>query len=468
MLRLCNYRHTRHTLTSTSMTKSFRLLLFALLALQQLTAAPADTLILRSEYEKAGDIIYDLNAPNEGNITYSIQSGNSSNYYQIAAKTGIISILNPIPDQVGKTRIDTLLILAAGSHYSIRIADGLDYTCDKLKKRYTLLDTDKATYIDPNSQWTAYNNQWGSGTAVANTDFRVAILCKPSLPDSSILLWDTPSTPEPFAGAAVWCYHNLFFGNRNNMRENLTRFPFQIKSLDSLSLAFNFEQLYGNDEFKIAMNMFMTDESYLTTLANNDGDFFFVFDQKGTWIPPYPYSMRDTTIAGKPFALRYDNVQNNAFYERRRAIVQNNEKYLSGLLDINRMFRHFSQAGWLNTNQYIYHLQLGVEVTQGWGAVRINHAKMTMNFNTNTGTDPATTRDNVSVYPLPAHTFFRIKGSPEALAAVALFDLTGQNRTAALRLHSETPNCLLANCSTLSPGVYLLKTGQQTQKIVVE
>lgn len=436
--------------------------------LQSAFANPADTLILRSEYEKAGDLICNLNDPSEGTLNYSIFSGNSGNNYQLNIRTGEISIQNPINDIVGQTKSDTLVVKIGSNSYSIRIVDGLDYTYDRLKRRYSLLDNDKDLYIDTNSKWTAYNNQWGSGTAVANTDFRVAILHKSTLPDSTILLWDTPSTPAPFGGASVWCYHNIFFGNRKNMREDLTQFPFQIKSLDSLSLKFNFEQLYGNDEFKIAMNMFMTNESYLTNLANNDGDFFFVFDQKGTWVPPYPYAMRDTLIGGKTFALRYDNVQDNATYERRRAIVLNNEKYMSGLLDINRMFQNFSKAGWLNTNQYIYHLQLGTEVTQGWGAVRINQAKMTMKFKTTTDENTAKATIETSVYPMPAHNYFQVKAVPDLLKNIALYDLRGRNCNTLISIikHSETE--LSVHCGALKQGMYLLKTGNQTHKIIIE
>lgn len=444
------------------------LILYIFTTTTLMAATIKDTLILRSEYEAVGDVMYDINDPLEGSISYSILSGNSHNYYQINTKSGIISIATPITDVVGTMQSDTLLVQAGANQYRIRIADGLDYTYNKLKNRYTLLDADKDLYIDTKSKWTAYNNQWGSGTAVANTDFRVAILCKSTLPDSTILLWDTPSTPAPYAGAAVWCYHNIFFGNRKNMRENLIGFPFQIKTLDSLSLGFNFEQLYGNDEFKIAMNMFMTDESYLTNLANNDGDFFFVFDQKGTYIPPYPYSLPDTTIQGKKFCLRYDNVQNNAFYERRRAIILNNDKYLSGLLDINRMFRNFSKAGWLNTNQYIYHIQLGVEVTQGWGAVRINQAKMTMIKSSTTELTPNNGQQPMCLFPNPARGVFQVNAPNEDLRNVQLFDLSGRNVSNTITLEYKSDQSVKIIAATLQPGVYLLKCGRQTQKIVLE
>jgi hypothetical protein len=47
------------------------------------TYAGDTTLVYRSEYEKAGDVIFDLNAPGEGNVTYSIIKGNDHGYYTI-------------------------------------------------------------------------------------------------------------------------------------------------------------------------------------------------------------------------------------------------------------------------------------------------------------------------------------------------------------------------------------------------
>ena len=91
------------------------------------------------------------------------------------------------------------------------------------------------------------------------------------------------------------------------VREDLRVFPFQVKRIKRLTLDFDFRKIYGDDSFKIALNLFTFEESGLTNLYNSDGDFFFIFDQAGNYIPPYPYSLPDIKISGKAFYLRYNN-----------------------------------------------------------------------------------------------------------------------------------------------------------------
>lgn len=324
--------------------------------------------VYRSEYESVGDLIYDINDNSEGQNEYSIKSGNSNGYYDINSSSGEISIKKIIPDEFNRIEKHTLIVKINKTEYKLTIVDAFDFYLDKLPNNAIVLDGHNDVSIDENSSWTAMNNLWGKGDAVPNEDFRIATISHSSLPNGTVLIWDVPSNASAFNGAAVWCYNNVFWGNRKNVRENLTGFPFQIKAINNLSLDFEIEQLFGNDQFKIAMNMFMTDENELTKFSNNDGDFFFVFDQKGTFIPKYSHTLDDISLDGKDFAVRYDLNTSNQ-YERRRVIVKDNEQYLKGNLDIKNLFDMFSSKGFLNTSQYIYHIQFGIEVTSGWGAV---------------------------------------------------------------------------------------------------
>ncbi len=448
-----------------------------LLSFSTLLFSQQDTLILRSEFEKAGDEIYDLDDVNEGSITYSIISGNDSLFYGINSTTGVISISNVIPDTFNVVRMDTLVIDASGNQYTVRIVDGYDFIIQNLDHTYHVLDEHSETYIDSSNEWTAFNNLWGRGTAVPNVDFRIATIHKSNLPDSTILIWDTPSKAREYGGASVWCYHNIFYGNRKNTREDLSLFPFQISTLDSLSIDFEFEQLFGDDQYKIAMNMFMTDESYLTSFSKNDGDFFFVFDQKGTWIPPYPYALPDSTILGKLFALRYHDEHKGAFYERRRVIVKNHQKLLQGVLDINHLFTRFADEGWLDLNQYIYHLQLGIEVTEGYGAVRINksdiHLSQTSQAIPVSVSDGSSSSSEVAsidagkpnAYPIPADRFLFVQGRTEDMNHITLFNLLGEKIVTETNPLANGTVCM--DVSTLKPGIYILKTKTATRKVQI-
>ena len=118
------------------------------------------------------------------------------------------------------------------------------------------------------------------------------------------------------------------------------------------------------------MNIFTYDESHLASLGKSDGDFFFIFDQVGLYIPPYPYSLPNIKIMGKPFAVRYDDGRVNR--QRRRVIVKNNESLMSGKIDLKYLFDMFMKKNYLNLLQYIQNIQLGIEVYSGYGAIKLN------------------------------------------------------------------------------------------------
>ena len=331
--------------------------------------------IYRSEFEAQGDIIYNLDDSLEGIKTYVISDGNYNDYFLVDENTGEIRIQNEILDEFNVVQEESLIITIGNNNYELTIVDMFDYFLEQIADSKVILDEYNETFVDLQSDWTAYNNLWGRGDAIPNQDFRIATIYDTNMPNNTVLIWDVPSRAVDYNGAAVWCYNNVFWGNRTNVREDLVGFPFQIQTINQLKVDFDFEQLYGNDQFKIAMNMFMTDESELTNFSNNDGDFFFVFDQKDTFIPNYSHTLPDIVIDGKDFAVRYD-LNPSTQYERRRVIIKDNQQYLNGNLDVKALFQMFIDEGFLNPQQYIYHVQFGVEVTSGWGAIRIHDLNM--------------------------------------------------------------------------------------------
>lgn len=343
----------------------------------QAAAQPASAVVLRSEYESIGDFIYNVNDSQEGSVTYSIIAGNAQQFYAINAATGTIRINKIIPDAIGIATRHTITVKAGTRNYEINIVDGLDHTIQRFSGRYFVLNDHNETFVDPSTRWTAVNNLWGRGTAVPNVDFRIVTLRKASLPDSTIFLWDVPGMAAEYNGSSIWSYANVFWGNRKGVRENLADFPFKIANLNTLKLNFEFEQLYGNQEYKVALNTFLTDEPFLTNFSENDGDFFFVFDQKGTYIPPYPVSLPDTVIEGKTFVRRYQREPSG--YELRRVIIKNGDRYLSGSLDLKKVFGGFISRGYMKPKQSIYHLQFGLEITTGFGGLRLNNADIIKN-----------------------------------------------------------------------------------------
>lgn len=433
--------------------------LFFFILSSSLFSQTINVTVYRSEFEKVNDLIYDLNDSKENTNPYLIVSGNSNNYYTINSTTGQIKILNAIPDVFDTINTDVLRVSIGATNYLVTIVDGYDfYKNELILNGYTILSNDDETYIDTNSSWTAYNNLWGKGTAIPNSDFRISILKKNNtFPNQTVILWDVPSDASTYNGDAVWCYTNLFWGNRKGIRSNLSNFPFKINSLNSLSLDFNFEKLFGSDDYKVALNLFTTDNPALANFSENKGDFFFVFDQINNFIPAYPFSLPDIIIDGKTFAVRYDNVLNNETYERRRVIVKNGQALTQGNLDIKSLFDMFSINGYLNTAQSIPNIQVGLEITKGYGALRFNNLNFIIN-NSNLSDHLISINKN-NFYPNPTSGKVFWKNKIPDKSSIRVFNQTGQE------LPTKISDSFL-DLSSFPSGVYYLRVNESTEKII--
>lgn len=342
-----------------------------------------DTLVLRSEYEKVGELILDLNNEKEGEENYQINTGNDNSYYVIDPSTGELTIAKTINDQVETVHTDLLEIQVGTNMYNVKIVDSYDYFIYE-HPEFTVLEEHQAVIKEEGNAYTPYNNIWGKGSAVNGQDFRMATLVHAGNPDSTIFIWDTPSKASEFGGSSVWCYVNMLWGERHGVRENLGDFPIRIGDISTFTMDFEYEQLFGTEKYKVALNHFLNEEDYVAPFTENDGDLFMVFDQVGNYIPSYNDILKDTIIGGQDYVLMHDStgtIQNNTpeGYQLRRAIIKNDGQFKEGTLDIKALYNSFSSRGYLDENLHFSHIQMGIEVTEGWGAVRFNKFKMNLN-----------------------------------------------------------------------------------------
>ncbi|WP_430816520.1 T9SS type A sorting domain-containing protein [Carboxylicivirga sp. RSCT41] len=410
-------------------------------------ALTQEQVFYRSEYEQAGDQIGDVDLPGEGTYDYVILEGNDAGHYSIDAsgKIWVNAIIADVPNEV--TAHD-LTIQCHTDQISIRIMDAYDHMLEQYSG-YTILEAHKENYILPGNPYSGYNNLWGRGTAQEGVDFRMATLCDPDMPDETIFVWDTPSSAKDYGGASVWCYISVLWGNRKGYRDDLTGFPFQISSIHSMFIDFDFEKLYGTEGYKIALNHFLTNESYLDNFSSNDGDFFLVFDQKGTWIPPYPVSLSDTVINNKDFARLYKEEDG---YEWRRVIIKDNQRLLNGTIDMKGIYDSFITRGYLNASQYIPNIQVGLEVTDGFGALRLNSWAIRLNES------PLNVEEKqfatIRVVPNPSMGFFRSSSD----APWQIYSMNGR-----LLCKGHTTDIDL---SDYPDGLYILKQSDEMIKLI--
>jgi hypothetical protein len=321
----------------------------------------ADTLLLRTEYEQPGHVLGTIPAG-------SIVNGNTL----FSLLDSVLTMTQSVPDTFGRVRYDSLTVSNGSDTFAVVVADGYDYIVQQHDGAVLSGHGDTAS----RGEWAAHNNLWGDGTAVPDRDYRCAILLSDSLPEGCTFVWDTPGPASAFGGASVWCYTNMLYGNRYRTREDLADFPFKVHDLQELVLTFDYTAVFGDDRWKTALNMFFTDVDTLAPFSSNRGDFFMVFDQVGTWVPPYPDTLvGDTLILGAPCVMLYRT--DSTGYEWRRVIVKDNARIERGAVDLLSLFRRFADQGFLDTSQSIANVQFGVEVTAGFGAVTVNSLGMT-------------------------------------------------------------------------------------------
>ena len=426
------------------------------------TSELSDSLLfMRTEYDAVGHFIGTV----EGGTALS---GDDANFFTIDPSTGKITTTQIIPDEFGVIHEQHIVVATPKGDVAVTIVDGLDYLVSKHTGR-VITDHQTGAISDTLGEWASYNNLWGDGTAIPNQDYRIVMLVSDSMPNGSSIVWDTPGSAKDFSGSSVWNYTNFMFGARQNQRPDLEGFPFCIDSLEELKITFDYTPIIGDDQFKVALNMFLTDDNEIVPMSKNRGDFFFVLDQKGRWIPPYDsVVVEDTAILGEQFTLLYDTLtQNGGVYERRRVIVKNDGRVQNGEIDILSYFNRFAEEGMLKKEQSIPNIQFGVEVTSGFGAITVHHLSIDKIMK-----NPTTVALPLQMVPKQIQILQRgntiLLSNTQNFNMVSLYSLNGRE---IYRQNIGSTESYQINSSNLAQGSYILKMSGTTsfiQKIVIK
>ena len=341
-----------------------------LLLITVITIFASDTItVMRSEFEKSGDKIGILLV---GAKAGSPITGPDEHYFSYVPSNGVLKMADTIADVRGEVTESNFDITDTNNNLvHIKVVDGFDYIVSQNVNKKIISEYQTGELPDTNGNWAAYNNLWGANkNGVSTDDYRIAMMVNDSLPNGGWILWDVPGKATDYGNASVWNYTNFLFGARANQRDSLDNFPYQLDSIEEFTINFDYNEVIGDDQFKVALNMFFTDTNKIAPFNMNSGDFFFVLDQKGTWIPKDTVVIEDTVMWGEHFQILYNN---NSGYEKRRVIVKDNGRVTKGTIDMKYFFNRFASKGMLNTKQYLPNFQFGVEVTDGFGAIHINN-----------------------------------------------------------------------------------------------
>ena len=425
----------------------------------------SDTLIvMRSEFEKAGDKIDTLLV---GAKAGKPLTGPDAHYFSYVPSNGVLKIADTIADIKGEVTESNFDITDTnGELIHVKVVDGFDYILAQNSDKKIITEHQTGELPDTNGNWAAYNNLWGANkNGVSTDDYRIAMIVDDSLPNGGWIVWDVPGKSTNYGSASVWNYSNFLFGARANQRDSLGDFPYLLDSIEEFTVDFDYDEVVGDDQFKVALNMFFTDTNAIAPLSMNSGDFFFVLDQKGTWIPGYDVVVVDDTLMwGEHFQLLYDN---NNGYERRRVIVKDNGRVKSGTIDMNYFFNRFASEGMMNMQQYFPNFQFGVEVTDGFGAIHINHLSATIKKK---GGATSITKSLIE----PTTSSISVKNRHISIAnndnfsTLAIYSLRGQ---LVYRKDISGQKNIDLNKGLFSSGSYIFKlvgTRSVSQKVVIE
>jgi hypothetical protein len=340
-------------------------------------------LIFRSEYEDAGDRVYDLNFDGEGDgAVYSITDGNADGYYTVDPDSGVLSFSKVIPDIIDEvTEHDiTVSVDYNGSvkEHKIKIVDGVDYMVHVLHPDMMLMKEAAERY--QRGDWFGINNLWGQGEAVNWVDFRCCVLVdKKTFPDGTIVIWDLPPN-SPIHPKGIWGYPSVYVGS-----SILEGYPFRLKDIEKIIHGLSFRILYGTSGgHQIAYNAFFMPHGVWQWL----GDYFMAIDS-GTYYPRWNIIQPDPSdFLGRDLTTRY-SVEEDTLYVRRHSKIMNNQKFRKGEFDMMELFNYLIDYDdptglhekCLSKYYDIENISLGVEVFTGFGAISFDRVSCEFKIN---------------------------------------------------------------------------------------
>ena len=329
-----------------------------------------DMLIHRTEFEKAGDLLVDLNFDGEGDgATYAITSGNGDQFYKIDSSNGKITYNKEIPDVFDVLTEHNLTVTidynSTPTNHKIKVVDGFDYYVLH-HPEMTMLKFDHETFKC--GEWTAINNLWAKGPAVEWVDFRSVILINPkTFPQGSVILWDTP-VGAPIHPRGLWGYPKITMSGGNAL-------PVIVKNVKNINWNIKYKRLFGSNNYQVAFNMF-----YTTPLSNRwIGDFFMAIDSGSFY--PFKHILKPDPhyLNGIPITLRYasDPTTLNA---ARHLKVLYPQQFTVGTFDMKDFWDYFADYDdptgvydkCLNEDFRVKDLMIGIE-NQSFGAVKFEH-----------------------------------------------------------------------------------------------
>jgi hypothetical protein len=121
----------------------------------------------------------------------------------------------------------------------------------------------------------------------------------------------------------------------------------------------------------------------------------------------------------------------------------------------------FANEGYLNTAQYIYHIQLGLEITDGFGAVRFN--KSDIYKDVPLADDNCSFSAKLKVYPNPFVDKVVLDGFKGTLNEISVYNNMGLKLNVECKVIGNDKFEL--DLTNVTSGIYFIKSGNVATKV---
>lgn len=212
--------------------------------------------------------------------------------------------------------------------------------------------------------YTIENNDWGKGSLIINKDYIQNISYdQDSLQRNVTMKW---AYPDVQGSQYVYGYPEIIWGNKLGYLGTMEHSN-QIKNITGLSVDYNVAINGDTENFSVGIEFWISNKPWGTQGAVTVSEVMIKVhgwqDGAGTL---YSDSGLTAVLSHRQHALGHNFVALNTTSDK-----------LSGTINLYRIINHLADAGIISREHYISGVELGVEMKQGNGSMKVKHFQVT-------------------------------------------------------------------------------------------
>lgn len=212
--------------------------------------------------------------------------------------------------------------------------------------------------------YTVENNDWGKGSLVIGKDYIQQVSFNgDSLQNNLTMTWAYPQIQGPMY---VYGYPEVIWGNKLGYLGTM-KYSNKIKNITNLSVDYSVEISGETDKFDVGMEIWTSDKPWTTpgAVAVNE-----IMVKVHGWQDGPGTAYSDATLTA--IEAVHKNVHGSTF-----VTLDTKTDKLSGTISFSNILKHLVAKGIVNGNDYVSGVELGAEMTHGYGKLQVNRFSVT-------------------------------------------------------------------------------------------